>query len=106
MTRHYPDVGLSFFRQPASASEPVLNPFRTRVIGGCGKAEVSELILEVSQKLGGLGDCLDCIKGISKPGLDCRSWHKLSHTVSANRAHGANIEPALLPNQACQEYKR
>src|SRR4029077_10952676 len=106
MTGHNLDVGLSFFRQTASASEPVLNPFRTRIVGGCGKAEVSELGLEVSQKLRGFWDCLDCVKGISKPGLDCRSRHKLSYALSPSRAHGAKIEPAFLPNQSYQEYKR
>jgi hypothetical protein len=106
MTGHNPDVGLSFFRQTAPASEPVLNPFRTRIVGGCGKTKVSELALEVSQKLRGFWNCLDCVKGISKPSLDCRSWHKLGHSLGAGGAHGAKIEPAFLPNQSNQEYKR
>jgi hypothetical protein len=72
MTGHNPDAGLSFFRQTTSASELVLRSFRTSVTGRCGKAEVSELILEVSQKLSGFSNCFDYVKGIT--GLDCRSW--------------------------------
>jgi hypothetical protein len=100
MTGDNPDVGLSFFRQTAAASEPILNPFRTRIVGRCSKTEVSELVLKVSQKLRRFWDCLYCVKGISKPSLDCRFWHKLSHTLSASRAHGVEIKPALLPNQS------
>ncbi len=100
MAGYNSDVGLRFYWQTAATSEPILNPFRTRIIGRCGKAEISELVLEVSQKLCGFWYCLNRVKGISKPTLDCRFWHKLSHTLSASPAHGVNIELTLLPNQS------
>jgi hypothetical protein len=100
MAGYNSDVGLGFFWQTAATSEPILNPFRTRIVGRCGKAEISELVLKVSQKLRGFWYCLNRIKGISKPTLVCRFWHKLSHTLSASRAHGVNIESTLLPNQS------
>ena len=106
MTGHTHHVDPRFGRQFAPTRKPVGHARRAGVIGGGGETQVSEALLQIGQKLGGLGDRGLRVVGIGEPALGRGGRHELGNAAGADGTDGVGLEVAFLPDQLGQECRR
>jgi hypothetical protein len=106
LPRYKPDIRIRLPRQATPAGKPIANPPGSGIVGGCRKPEVPELTPQVAQKLCGVGNRFDWIKGVGKTARVRRRWHELRHALRAGAAYCRRVEAALLPDQPGEEIDR
>jgi len=106
LPRYKPDIRIRLPRQATPAGKPIANPPGSGIVGGCRKPEVPELTPQVAQKLCGVGNRFDWIKGVGKTARVRRRWHELRHALRPRAAYCRRIKAALLPNQPGEEIDR
>ena len=64
------------------------------------------LVLQITQELSRLGDCLECIEWVVKAAQSCGAGHELRHTLCTCTTYRVRLEATFLPDQASEELDR